>query len=250
MPTRAAAAAPTSASHDEGNGSVYARLRRAILSLDYVPGEKLTERGLEADLGASRTPIRGALLRLEAEGLVRRDGRGWVASPIDLRELRALAEYREAVELMAIRLACERASDEEIAALLASVDGDADEDDVLRQGDGFHESLGRLCGNPFLADAVSGVMTRLLRPRWFEARTSQSRAHAVAEHRAIIEAIAARDAEEATALARTHLRSSTQRILATLTEERRRMRGRGFAIVDGPPHARDPGAARAPGSRR
>ncbi|WP_433862378.1 GntR family transcriptional regulator [Streptomyces sp. L7] len=60
---------------------VYDRLRSAILDLDRVPGSRITERGLEAELGASRTPLRAALMRLEAEGLVRRDGRGWEVSP-------------------------------------------------------------------------------------------------------------------------------------------------------------------------
>ncbi|MBN9629501.1 MAG: GntR family transcriptional regulator, partial [Actinobacteria bacterium] len=65
---------------------VYERLRSGILDLERVPGSRITERGLEAELGASRTPLRAALMRLEAEGLVRRDGRAWEVSPIDLGE--------------------------------------------------------------------------------------------------------------------------------------------------------------------
>ncbi|MDR6866641.1 DNA-binding GntR family transcriptional regulator [Microbacterium resistens] len=211
--------------------SVHDRLRQAILSLDYIPGERLTERGLEADLGSSRTPIRGALLRLEAEGLVRREGRGWTTAPIDLAEIRALAEYREGVEVAAIRLACARASDDDLAALRSGLEA-TDEEDVLGHGNGFHEVLGRLSGNPFLAEAMSGVMTRLLRPRWLEARTPDSRMQAVDEHRAIVDALAARDADAAATLAVAHIRTTTARILATLAEERRRLRGRGLAIID------------------
>ena len=65
---------------------LYDRLRAAILSLELAPGERLTERGLEASFDASRTPVRAALGRLDAEGLVQRDGRGWIVSPIDLAE--------------------------------------------------------------------------------------------------------------------------------------------------------------------
>ncbi|WP_431276984.1 GntR family transcriptional regulator [Leifsonia poae] len=60
---------------------VYDRLRSQILDLDRMPGARLTERGLETELGASRTPLRAALMRLEADGLVERDGRAWQVSP-------------------------------------------------------------------------------------------------------------------------------------------------------------------------
>ena len=60
------------------------QLREMVLSLYLGPGERLTERWLETQFQGSRTPIRAALLRLEAEDLVRRDGRNWVVAPIDL----------------------------------------------------------------------------------------------------------------------------------------------------------------------
>ena len=101
---------------------LYDRRRAAILSLQLAPGERLTERGLEGSFDASRTPVRAALGRLDAEGLVQRDGRGWIVSPIDLAEIGALAELREAVEAAAVRLAVERASDDDIAVLAAVLD--------------------------------------------------------------------------------------------------------------------------------
>src|SRR5271170_4028810 len=72
--------------------NAYERLRRAILSLDLVPGERLSERGLESVLGTSRTPIRVALMRLENDGLTQRSGRGWQVAPIDVAEVRAVME--------------------------------------------------------------------------------------------------------------------------------------------------------------
>lgn len=98
--------------------SAHDRLRAAILALDLAPGERVSERGLESMLGASRTPVRAALSRLEADGLVRRDDRGWLVAPLDLDELRQVGEFREAVESAALRLAVDRAD----AADLARVD--------------------------------------------------------------------------------------------------------------------------------
>jgi len=217
---------------------LYERLRSAILSLDYVPGEKLTERGLETDLDASRTPIRAALLRLEADGLVRRTGRGWSVSPIDLTEIRALSEYREAVEAAAVRLVSERASDSDLLALddsLGDMSEFTSEEEGIRAGSEFHALLAQLSGNPFMAEAIRGVMTRLLRTRWLEVRTPESRQQARDEHRAIVTALQRRDAERAADLVVAHNRGSTERTLSFLSDERRRLRGRGFAIVESEP---------------
>ena len=75
------------------NPDAYAVLRDAVMSFELLPGERLSERGLEPRIGASRTPIRAALVRLENEGLTRRDGRGWQVAPIDLTEVRAVYSW-------------------------------------------------------------------------------------------------------------------------------------------------------------
>jgi len=219
----------------DGEDSAYGRLRTAILSLELVPGERISERSLESMLGASRTPIRAALMRLENEGLTQREGRGWKVTPIDLAEVRAIMEYREAVEVAAVRLAVERAGDEELAALRALSEahrGRDDEETGLRDFSDFHLALARLSRNHFLADGMDGALTRLSRTRWLGVRTPQSRSDARDEHLEIVAAIRARDADRAVALTVAHNRDTGDRLLGYLTEERRRLRGRGFSIIE------------------
>ena len=216
-------------------GGPYERLRAAILSLELLPGERLSERGLESMLGASRTPIRAALMRLENEGLTRRDDRTWRVTPIDLSEIRALMEYREALETAVVALAVDRADDAELDSLgaIAHAGGEHDDADaVLRDGSDFHVALARLSRNAFLVDAIAGTLVRLSRTRWLEVRSAASRAHAAAEHREIVAAVAARDAERARELVIAHGRGTRDRVLASLSEERLRLRGRGLSIVE------------------
>lgn len=215
--------------------STYGTLRAAILSLDLVPGEKLSERGLESLLSASRTPIRAALMRLEIEGLTQRAGRGWQVSPIDLAEVRAVMEYREAVETAAVALAVDRAGEDELDALCTMINsalGDDDEETGLRDGGDFHVALARLSRNRFLAEAMSSALTRLSRTRWLEVRTAESRSQARAEHLEIVAAVRVRDAERASALVVAHSRGTRDRLLGYLSEERRRLRLRGFSIIE------------------
>lgn len=207
---------------------LYDRLRAAILALDLTPGERLTERGLETTFAASRTPVRAALSRLDAEGLVQRDGRGWIVAPIDLGEIRALAELREAVEVAAARLAVERASDDDIAALAEMLDDArpaADAEEGVRAGGDFHLLLARLSGNTAMVESVRGAMTRLARTRHLEVRTPDAREAAWLEHRAVVAAIAARDADEAGRLLAAHIRGTNERLLTFLSTERHRLRG-------------------------
>jgi DNA-binding GntR family transcriptional regulator len=218
--------------------AAYSRLRGEILSLELVPGERLSERGLESVLGASRTPIRAALMRLENEGLTRRAGRGWQVTPIDLTEVRAVGEYREAIESAVVALAVERAEDAELEALLEIAEAHRDRDDEetgLRDGRNFHVALARLSRNRLFVDGMTGALTRLARTRWLEVRSPEARAQARDEHVAIVATLQARDPDEAVARVVAHNRGTRERLLAYLTDERRRLRGRGFAIVESEP---------------
>jgi DNA-binding GntR family transcriptional regulator len=209
---------------------VYQRLRSQILDLERVPGSRLTERGLESELRASRTPLRAALMRLESDGLVTRDRRAWQVSPIDLGEIARLSELRDALETSAARLTCARASDADIAALGAQLGGSHGQrtsDEAVHAGAEFHVRLAALSGNQFFADAVDSAMTRLARARWLAVRSEE----AWAEHREIIDLIAARDAEGATALIHRHIVGTHERLVTALGADVRELRGRGLAIV-------------------
>ncbi|MDF2120126.1 GntR family transcriptional regulator [Roseiarcaceae bacterium H3SJ34-1] len=213
---------------------VETQLRDMILGLDLGPGERLTERWIEARFGASRTPVRAALLRLETEGLVRRDGRNWIVSPIDLAELEQLSVYRQVIEVAAVRITCalaDRSGVDVVEALLLSCDGETSREDWHRAGMDFHIELARLSGNDFLHRGVRDAMTRLARARWLEVRDEGARDRAWAEHHAIVAAVRAGHADEAASLVAGHIQGSRSRLLSSLREERRGLRARGFAVV-------------------
>lgn len=216
------------------DGGAYTALRAAILSFELAPGEKLSERGLEAVAGGSRTPVRAALMRLAADGLVQRSGRGWQVAPIDLTEVRAVMEYREALETAAVRLAIERASDGDVDALrqLAGAHAEGDDETGVRDGTDFHVALAGLSRNPFLADGMSQVLTRLLRVRWLSMRTPGSREQARAQHLEIVDAVAAHDTARAVELVAAHSHGTRDRLLGFLADERRRLRGSGIAVIE------------------
>jgi DNA-binding GntR family transcriptional regulator len=174
-------------------------------------------------------------MRLEADGLVCRDGRAWQVSPIDLGEIGRLSELRDALESAAVRHSCARASDDEIAALARALGeqegGTDDHDAAVRAGEDFHVRLAALSGNHFFADAVRSAMTRLARTRWLEVRTEQTRHAAWEEHRVIVELVAARDAEAAAERIHHHILATHDRLLAALDADARGLRARGLAIV-------------------
>ncbi|GGF10235.1 GntR family transcriptional regulator [Aliidongia dinghuensis] len=214
----------------------YRQMRHLILSLELMPGEKLSERWLETRFAGSRTPIRAALARLETEGLVTRDGRSYAVAPIDVGELDHLFAFREAIESASVRLACARSLEdmaEEIEAIDAMLDScgpDAELDDWHRVGNEFHVALARLSGNPFFIRTVTDIMTRLSRARWLEIWSESARATAWAEHHGILDRVKARDADGAAALTAQHVRKGRERMMRSIGDERRALRARGFAV--------------------
>jgi len=217
---------------------VETRLRDMILSLELGPGERLTERAIEAQFGASRTPVRSALLRLEGEGLVRRDGRGFIVAPIDLGELQQLFVYRAAVEVAAVRLSCARIAAGDgsggvafVEALQSSCDASTPREVWHRVGMDFHIELARLSGNDFLFASVRNAMVRLSRARWLEVRDDTALKRAWVDHFAILKAVRAGDANEAAGVLAAHVDAGRDRLLTSLRADRRGLRARGFAVA-------------------
>jgi len=171
---------------------------------------------------------------LEGEELVRRDGRNWIVAPIDLGELELLSEFREPLETTAVRLACARASEADLAAIEEMLDAcqsGAPREEWHRVGTDFHVEIARLSGNPFIVKAIEGVMTRLSRARWLEVWTEPSREQAWAEHRRILAFIRRKEPDEAAREAADHIRDTRNRLLRSLNEDRRGLRARGFAVI-------------------
>ncbi|QFS37612.1 GntR family transcriptional regulator [Burkholderia cepacia] len=210
---------------------VEARLREMILDMELGPGERLTERGIEAQLGASRTPVRAALQKLEAEGLICRDGRGWMVSPLDIREIEQLFVYREVLEVAAIQLAVQHTNQEKLAALEALVGsgtGRVTKREAHRLGTEFHLQLVGLAGNDFISRGVQDAMTRLSRARWLDPASGQQGND---EHRAILVALRKGDEKTAAELVRKHIHRSRERLIKLLGESRQTLRAHGIRVA-------------------
>ena len=214
-PTRQAAAAGLVAA---GKGSmkdaIISQLRQEIAAGIIPFGEKLSEARLAQRFGVSRMPVREALKELEASGFVAIEHRrGTFVRRLSRPEILDLYEVREAVECMAARLCANRASNQVVAQLdevvfaLADAAECGDAEGYSATDERLHELIMQGAGNDPLADYYRlliqqmhrGLLSLIVTRR--EGRMERS----LAEHRAIVGAIRARDAQAAEAAMRTHV---------------------------------------------
>lgn len=222
-PARARGPQPAAPRASRGDHA-YDTLFAAIESGRLRPGSRLREIELSEWVGASRTPIREALGRLEGEGLIARDpSRGMIVAELDHGMVAELYDMREVLEGTAAGLAARHASEAEIDALreLAQRDREAGDDAVrlARLNRLFHEAVFRSAHNRFLMRAVHALrQSMVLLGRTTLAMPGRAEV-ARGEHDAIVAAIARRDAEAATAAARAHIRAAYRARLGLLLEE-------------------------------
>jgi DNA-binding GntR family transcriptional regulator len=191
----------------------YDFLREAILSNRLPPGSELNEVALAARLGVSRGPLREAIRHLTAEGLVtERPRRSAIVSELSREEFIEAYQVREALEIMAVRLAVDRIDEDEIARLhelIAEMTDAAERNDAVAFFDAnarFHQLLVQTSGNHKLLEIhqqLAGQMGRYQMPS-LALRGSLHRS--IAEHGAIVRAISSRDAEHAADLISKHIR--------------------------------------------
>jgi len=198
------------ARHSAAADIAYWTIRDAIRSGVIQPGDRLIELELAAALAMSRTPVRDALRQLEAERLVEKAAsRGFVVPTMTIDDIVEIYEIREVLEGLAARRAAMRMGEAEVAALSETVERaerarDAGDLTVLWQASNqFHTMLRAGNRNARLPRLLALMLDahRSLRLHEFAPERVDA---AVAEHRAIYEAIAARDADLAERLARDH----------------------------------------------
>jgi DNA-binding GntR family transcriptional regulator len=192
----------------------YEALRSAILAMDVYDPEadlRLDEKGLAADLGVSRTPVREALSRLEHEGLVRiMPRRGVVIVRKSKAEIIEMITAWAALESMAARLVCERASDAEIAGLRTLFSGFQDGELRLHLNEyssanlRFHQRVIELGHSPLIANMADGLLVHVRAIRRRTIGDDDRIERSMVDHLHIIEALEARDAELAERLVRDH----------------------------------------------
>lgn len=206
------------------------QLRKMILNLELGPGERVSERWVEANLKASRTPVRTALQSLESEGLVCRDGLRWMVAPIEVNEVESLCFYREVLELAALKLSVAKISEEQLTLLehLLKRDINGDQEDVMNHaGTQFHLQLASFCENKFIINGVNDALRRLTRIRWLDKAPSNP---AWDDHHEIVSALRTRDFEKSIELLSMHLRETRLRLLAIINSSRLSRRAIGLNI--------------------
>jgi DNA-binding GntR family transcriptional regulator len=193
-------------------GPVYERLRNAIISLEMEPGRRLSENELAEWLGVSRTPIREALVRLRDDRLVEIVPQlGTFVAPISEAAVSDAQFVREALECAAIRLAAERVTDDDIAALKGILRRQRELRDASDFGrfyvldDEFHAALCGLSGHGFAWSLVQRANGHLNRVRRLSLPQPRYMREMVAEHRLVVDALARRDPDGAEAALRHHL---------------------------------------------
>lgn len=205
---------------------VYEILRGSLLSQQIPPGSKMNLDALARELHVSNTPVRQALSRLEADGLVQKKPYlGFTASPLlDSRSIEQLYDLRILIEPTNAARAAKKSTRESVNALTDICAGahamltepSTANADALGQADiDFHLSIARHAGNHVIVSHMHEALTQMSR---YTLYGSQNAAHlAWEEHHAILEAIDTGDPDAAFHAMRVHLRSGLRRVRDLVT---------------------------------
>jgi DNA-binding GntR family transcriptional regulator len=204
---------------------VQEHLKREIMANRYAPGSELLEVPLSRELGVSRGPIREALHRLEAEGLVEiTPRRGAVVISLTKRDFLEAYQVREALEALGVRLAVARLTDDQLAHIdelmeqLSVHTASGDMEAFFEVNAAFHAAFVEASGNRKLIELHRRLMAQMNRYRGPSARLRGNVEQSIAEHRAIVSAARERDADRAVAMLMRHI-EVPQRSIETLTDE-------------------------------
>ncbi|MBD5394232.1 MAG: GntR family transcriptional regulator [Lachnospiraceae bacterium] len=208
---------------------VFNTLRKAILTGQLKPGERLMEVHLAGKLGVSRTPIREAMRKLELEGLVVMiPRRGAEVAQITEKSLSDVLEVRRALDALSVELACDRITEEEIEALKKACDEfekaakGKDVSVIARADVALHDIIVQAAGNQRLEQLVNNLAEQMYRYRFVYIKDESQHDRLIAEHREIYESIASHDKERALRAAKLHIDNQEKSIIRQIRLEKKK----------------------------
>lgn len=195
-------------------------LREAIREGMLAPRERLMEIRLAEELGVSRTPIREAIRKLEQEGfVVMIPRRGAYVADISIKDISQVFEIRGALEELAAGLAAERITENELEYLeqmvvkIRSYIESKDMDKIIEADVNFHDVLYKASRNERLVEIINNLREQMLRFRSYSMNQPGRLSNTWEEHRLLVEAIAARDADKARSIASMHMENAEKILL-------------------------------------
>jgi DNA-binding GntR family transcriptional regulator len=199
---------------------VFRALRGAILAGELPAGEKITEQDVAAALQVSRTPLREAFRRLEAEGLVSPSpSRGVLVRGLTWQDFEDIYEIRAALEPLATRRTAMRVTPELIEELRGHLElaeffltkgrySDVEHENAL-----FHRAIYRACGNVRLRDTLAELSDYVHRSPLYQRHGPGSSLSLLEEHQRILDALATGDVKGAERAARDHSVGNRRRVV-------------------------------------
>ena len=194
--------------------TIYATLRREIMSGRHAPGDQLKEERIAETMAVSRTPVRAALQRLVGDGLLRSEtNRGVFVAAWTRWDIEDVFDLRLVLEPHAAGLAALRATPDEVTALLASTDRMDDAaahfrdnlQDIQQANQAFHEQLVVSAGSPRLHGFLANLVAMPMIAGSFYFYTAEEVQNSIRHHREIIAAIKAKDRSFAAQIMAVHL---------------------------------------------
>jgi len=181
---------------------VYQILRESIMANEFKPGDRLVELQLSEFLETSRTPIREAIRRLEHDGLVERLPQGGVrVKPVTIESVRQVYGLRGVLESYAVRQACDRITEEDLAALeqirqqaLELMNNNSMERlektrKLLALNTDFHDTLNQICDDAYLLKMLDVVHQEVIRMRGMALQDKANWEEVWEQHKALLRLI-------------------------------------------------------------
>lgn len=202
---------------------VFETLRKMAIFYEMKPGERLNELDLAEKLGVSRTPVREALKRLAAEGLLKESSRGYIRAPLEIQETVNLYEARVAIERECFRLAFERATEEErrdIADFIKTsmvAPGNTPIEQLVELDEAFHLRIADMSKNSELKRMLVSLNERIRFIRWIDME-NVGRDSTQNEHLEIVNALLERDLERGLIHLSAHIALRREQIIEKITK--------------------------------
>ena len=200
--------------------SVYKALRRKIIHLELAPESVLNLSDLAHEFKVSRTPIKEALLTLQAEEWILRQGSHFMVTPLSLERVREITEIRMQLEPQANVWAMQRITPEEMAELKAleagirNFDASTPNTEIVEYDFSIHHHIFVCAKNAQLARLLERLLRHYLR-FWLAIPRSIERDDFFAEHRALFQALEAKDEAAVRESTTRHIRNSVAEIMGT-----------------------------------